>query len=225
MSWGGGGWRTPHIRRKTIRICSKFKNIRWMVVTPDLIADFPKEELDATVVPRNLPVTAYRRKYDYTKQHPPLIVHSPSGGRGRPYKNASDAFQFATQNLQKYGFTFTSWLVYNLPNTECLAIKAHASIFQDKLESMYGFNSMEAACFESVVLAYTSEATLQKIRTYSKIPCPFISVQTKEKVYNKMAHLLTNPEEMSKIGKKCYRYVKAVHDGRISVKQFMGMIE
>jgi len=164
----------------------------------------------------------YRAKYDFRKRDPPLIIHTPSSMWA--FQKSNEAFAYAINKLVGQ-CDFDADIHFDLPNEECLQKKAPASIFFDRLEYLYGVNSIEAACFEAAVLTWTSHETLNALERHAGMKCPFIIVNDREELHKALNTLLSNPHYINELGKDCYRYAKQLHDGRYSAKQFLEMVE
>lgn len=216
VSLGGVGFRNEGWRKENFSFFKKWANVKWMVTSADFIKDFP----EATFVPCCIPMEEYRKKYNYEKKKPPLIIYSPSHLR-----ESTKILQDVLERLADEGSSFDFDAFYGIENKECLKRKAPASIVFDRLEFLYGVNSIEAACFESVVITYTSDETLVELEKRAEIRCPFVIVEYKYQLYDALKSLLADPQGTKELGKKCYHYAKQLHDGRYSVKQFLELIE
>ena len=97
-----------------------------------------------------------------------------------------------------------------MSNDECLKIKSHASAFFDRLYSIYGVNSLEAAAFGSAVITGTDQHALDVIKKHLGMKCPFIIRHTWEGVESAFVELLRNPKAMKRHGAACLRYAEAV---------------
>jgi len=216
FTFGGWRFRKPEWRQKTFDHFNGW-NVKWMTTSADFIKDF-----DGTFVPCCIPMDEYRAKYNFRKRDPPLMLHTPSSSW--TFERSNKAFEYAVAALADQ-FKFDADILFDLPNDECLRQKAPASIFFDRLEYLYGVNSVEAACFEAAVLTWTSRETLDELEAHAEMKCPFIIVEDRVELYEELRWRLPIPNHITELGKECYRYVKQLHDGRYSVKQLLEMIE
>ena len=149
--------------------------------------------------------------------------HSPSAA---PYLTGSgEVFLDVCEDLTRSGYDFFPDIAFEEPNDECLTKKATASIFFDRLEYLYGVNSIEAATFEAAVFTYTKPQTITTLSMHAKMVCPFIIVNNRGRLYDNIALLLDDRDQLERLQKSCYEYARALHNGEYSVKQFLRLIE
>jgi glycosyltransferase involved in cell wall biosynthesis len=184
--------------------------------------DFTKENPDWAWVPASIRVEHLRESYDYAKGDPPLFFASPSNATDK-MMNVRIKFQFIVDQLRKVGLPFREKLVFGKPNEICLHFKANSDIFFDRIWDIYGINSQEAAAFESAVITGTSEFVRGRIKEFG-FDCPFIFVDHHVLAIDEVLYLLENQDEMRRIGRECYEYVKKVHNGELAVKNLMKLI-
>jgi glycosyltransferase involved in cell wall biosynthesis len=185
--------------------------------------DFTKKNQDWAWIPASIRIDHLREKYDYTKMGDPLLFTSPSNATDK-MMNVRGKFDFIVDQLRSRGLKFRAKTVFNEVNDVCLHLKAPADIFFDRIWDIYGMNSQEAAAFEAVVITGTSEYVRDKIKEFG-YDCPFIFVDHHVLAIDEIEFLIENPDEMRRIGRECYRYVRKVHDGRVAVKNLMKLIK
>ena len=215
VTYGGGGFR---LRRARVNGMNYYGGINNNVKYVACSADFLEREPDLPWVPRVVRTQWLRETYDHSKLEPPLIAASPSfstdsintqmglvstnfnriAGRLKLYKKMG--FQARLISSSKTGMS----------NDECLKIKAHSSAFFDRLYSIYGVNSLEAAAFGAAVITGSSQPALDVIKRHLGMDCPFIIRHTWEGVESAFVELLRNPGYMRQKGVQCLKYVEAL---------------
>jgi len=217
--FGGGGW----IKKKTFRMRS-FKNYGSLnPVWASTRLDFMKEKPDLTWLPASIRVEDLRKKYDYSKVDPPLLATSPSNNTDN-VRHISHHFNHIIDHLEEKKVRFKHLLIKGMINDSCLKLKAHASVFFDRIAPIYGINSQEAGAFESAVVAGYNDNVDERLKEYG-FNCPFINVKTPEQVANAVETLLIDEKHRKKKAQECYRFVSEVHDGRQCVNRLMTVLE
>lgn len=215
---GGGGYSSNKFFLENQRVYGDL-GAKW--ATSSL--DFTKKNRDWVWIPASIRIGHLREKYDYTKTGIPLLFASPSNATDK-MMNIRGKFDFIVDQLRKKGLKFRAKTVFNEVNDVCLHLKAPADIFFDRIWDIYGMNSQEAAAFESAVITGTSEYVRDKLKSFG-YDCPFIFVDHHVLAVDEIKFLIENPDEMRRIGRECYRYVRKVHDGRVAVKNLMKLIK
>ena len=216
---GGGGYSSAKFYKANQEFYGDL-GVKW--ATSSL--DFTKKNPDWTWIPASIRVEQIREKYDYhTKGVPPLLFTSPSRATDK-MMNVRVKFDYIVDQMKKGGINFRSKTVFNVPNEICLHLKATADIFFDRIWDIYGINSQEAAAFECAVVTGTSQFVRDRIKEFG-FDCPFIFVDHHVLAIDEIIYLLENPDEMKRIGRECYRYVKEVHNGELAVKNLMKLIQ
>ena len=214
VTYGGGGFR---LRRARLNGMNYYGGINNNVKYVACSADFLKQAPDLPWVPRVVRTQWLREQYDHSKLEPPLIAASPSFSTDSinlQMGRVSTNFNRITAKLKARRLSFQARLISSsktgMSNDECLKIKAHASAFFDRLYSIYGVNSLEAAAFESAVITGTNQPALDVIKRHLGMACPFIIRHTWEGVEAAFVELLRNPALMKRKGLECYKYVEAL---------------
>ena len=184
--------------------------------------DFTKKNPDWAWIPASIRVEQLRKKHNYNKASPPLVLVSPSWATDG-MMNVRYKFKYITNELIAKDYDFRSSIIFNETNEVCLHLKAQADIFFDRIWDIYGINSQEAAAFESVVITGTSEYVRDKLKELG-YNCPFIFIDHHVCAVQEIAYLLENPSEIKRIGLECYKYVKQVHNGELAARNLIDVI-
>jgi hypothetical protein len=184
--------------------------------------DFTKKNPEWAWIPASIRVEHLREKYDRTKGMLPLLFTSPSRATDA-MMDVRGKFNFITSQLEKAGLQFRSKTVFDETNELCLHLKAQSDIFFDRIWDIYGMNSQEAAAFEAAVITGTSQYVRDQLKKRG-FDCPFIFVDHHILAIDEIVDLIENPEEMRRVGRECYKYVKKVHNGELAVKNLMKVI-
>lgn len=215
ISYGGGGFRNSK-KRQNGR--DYYRKISENVIYFACSADFLIHE-NIPWVPRCVRTEELRQTYDYTKLDPPVIAVSPSKGSDNVKRSmglVSENFREIAKSMKQRDFKFQARHISNykktISNDACLRLKAPASIFFDRLYSIYGVNSLEAGAFGSAVVTGTAPHALSGIRKRLGIPCPYVIVDNWEQTQAEIENLLNNPKELKQRGLKCYEYSKRVEE-------------
>lgn len=228
VTFGGAGFRKPKFRQNCMEYYGKISDdVKYIIHSPD----FSEVEPDWPWVPRCVAVDEFREKYDYTKSEPPLVVTSPhpvSDGVNPRKGNVSDLFKEVVSQLNTNNLKFRAHCISSfeggVDNDTCLRLKAPASIFFDRIYEVFGLNSIEAGAFESAVVTGTNQSALNKIRESTGIKCPFLIVNNVIAVEQAFTKLINNPEYREWKGQECYKYVRAVHSGKLSAERLVEIL-
>jgi glycosyltransferase involved in cell wall biosynthesis len=184
--------------------------------------DFTKKNPDWAWIPASIRVERLREKYDRTKGTLPLLFTSPSRATDA-MMDVRGKFRFITEQLEKAEIQFRHKTVFNEANEICLHLKAQSDIFFDRIWDIYGMNSQEAAAFEAAVITGTSQYVRDQLKKRVG-ECPFIFVDHHVLAIDEIAYLIENPDEMRRVGRECYKYVKKVHNGELAAESLMKVI-
>lgn len=228
VTFGGAGFRKPRFRQNCMEYYGKISDdVKYIVHSPD----FLEAELGWPWVPRCLAVDELREKYDYTKSDPPIIVTSPhpqSDGVNQTTGNVSDIFKKVVSLLNIKGLKFKANCISSheggVDNDTCLRLKAPASVFFDRIYKIFGLNSIEAATFESAIVTGTNRFSLDEIKQSTGVECPFIIVNNWKDVEAAFTNLINDSKYRRQKGLECYRYVEAVHSGKLSAERLVKIL-
>jgi len=118
---------------------------------------------------------------------------------------------------------FQKDIISEVINDECLKRKARASIFFDRIFSIYGVNSQEAGAFESAVVTGTSDFAIKQFKKEG-VDCKFSIVKNRAEGFNEIRKLLDDPEYLKLKSRQCFTYVKKVHSGKETIKRLLKII-
>lgn len=217
--FGGEGFRKMRHRTVSLETYKHLPNLRWAVTTTTFLKEFP----DWVWIPRCVRFEEIREKYDYEKLTPPLITTSPSRGSNRTHRTLTQ-FRRIVSSLKADGLDFQSLEIFDVNNDNCLRQKAPASIFFDRIGTIYGVNSQEAGAFESAIITGTPQFALGKLEEFG-FACPFINVTSIEEVVEACAELIKDEEYRKRKGLECSKYVERLHSGRESAKRLIMAFE
>lgn len=228
VTFGGAGFRKIKFRQNCMDYYNRISDdVKYIIHSPD----FLEAEPEWPWVPRCVAVDELRKKYDYTKSDPPLVATSPhpqSDGVNPARGNVSDIFKEVTSQLTTNNLKFKSHCISSyeggVDNDTCLRLKAPASIFFDRIYKVFGLNSIEAAAFESAVVTGTSQFVLSEIRQSTGVTCPFIITNNLLAVEEAFTKLINYPDYRREKGLLCYRYVEAVHSGKLSAERLVKIL-
>ena len=229
VTFGGAGFRKPLFRQHCMEYYGKISdNVKYMVHSPD----FPEEKPDWPWIPRCVAIDELREKYDYAKLEPPIVAISPhpmSDGVNPATGNVSDIFSKASSQLNDKDLKFHARRISTykggVDNDTCLMLKAPASIFFDRIYKVFGLNSIEAATFESAVVTGTNQFALDYIKQSTGVSCPFTIVNNWKEVGEAFEKLISDPEYRRRKGLECYKYVDAIHSGKVSAERIVKILE
>jgi len=216
---GGGGFRDAEYRKANLDFYGYFPKIKWMVTSTDMLEEMP----NAKWVPRSARVDEIRRKYDYEKKQPPLIVASPSLGSNSKFK-VERQFNQAVKILEQKDLSFQFQVIKGVDNDTCLRLKAPASIYFDRIGPIWGVNSMEAGAFESAVITGCTDFNWGILREYG-FECPFIRVRNVDELVAEIEVLLGDEEYMRQKASECFKYVERLHSGREAARRLIEVLK
>lgn len=220
--FGGAGYRRKTNFERNVKF---FNIIRDDTIWATSSIDFLENNPDWCWVPASIRLDELREKYDRTKLDPPLVFTSPSASTDG-LTGTIEKFNEVVRRLKNKGKIFSSKVLYgDTPNVECLKMKAHASIFFDRIYDIYGMNSQEAGAFESVVITGYSDFVDWALRSRG-YNCPFIRVRNENELYGAMKNALDwSPLIRERNGQQCFEYVKEVHSGELAANQLVVAVE
>ena len=241
---GGWGFRTPVYRERDALIYESLNNystIKFVSISLDFLdpdwkdnpiwdcKEYRDEGWSDNVpscmknmywIPPFVDVNRLREQYDFSKPQTPLIVTSPSAGTIWQANVATD-FNAAIAKLKNKQYNVD--IITLVSNDACLKRKAHASIFFDRIFSVYGVNSQEAGSFEAAVVTGSSDFVVRNLQ--KEFDCPFIFVKNHDELRENIDNLLDNPKFRKFKGKECYQYVKKVHSGKETMNRLIKIIQ
>lgn len=220
--FGGGGFRFEKNRKSNLAF---FNSHNAKIATSS--ADFLQTKRDMAWIPPCVRYEELRERYDYSKTTPPLVFASPSRDtdlRLKLRKNFTETMKSLKQERLIFESMCPSSAEKMIPNRENLELKAHASIFFDRIYDIYGVNSQEAATFEAAVITGTSHFALQRLTAFG-FRCPFMIVRNYVEAKEAVRRLLTDRKYRQRKAEECRRYAETLHSGRESAKRLIALLE
>lgn len=161
---------------------------------------------------------------DLTSFHPqfkinniPVIVHAPTNFQTKGTKYVEKAIN----ELKEEGYNFSYRMFHGVPHNQVLEfIKNEADIVVDQLLSGgFGTLSMEGMSSGKVVCCYLQEDMTKMVPDIPIINCSIDNIK------NKLAWLITNPQQRLEIGKKGWQFAKEHYDRNINNEQLWNLYQ
>ena len=195
------------IKDRRIKKMTKFCDTVFYV-NPDLKQFLPENSifLPYTIAAWDTISNSSRRKYKY----PLKIVHAPSQ---RGAKGTKDILTVVEEIKHDFPYKIEFTLIEGIKNSEAVKIYEQADILIDQiLIGWYGALSVEAMKAGCAVMVYIREDDLQYVPTnmHEDIKKTFINCN-KNNLYEKIAEIIENPDDLKKYNKYSYEYVNTWH--------------
>lgn len=180
-----------------------------IVSTPDLL----RWHEDAVFIPNPCPVNEQylRDNKSPSEDMLPVVIHMPTN----PKLKGTDLIVAAIKELEKE-LDFRFILIMGKPHEEAMRELSKAWILIDQvvdydksgLPGLFGMVSLEAMSMGKAVISHVDSEMM------SYYPgCPIVNTKVdKEDLKEKIRYLITNPEEVKRLGELGIRYVRENHD-------------